>query len=49
MNPDHFRKVVWMPALAKADIEYRPPIQTRQTFATMMISSGASAGCRFKK
>ena len=44
MNPDHFRKVVWMPALEKADFEYRPPIQTRHTFATMMISSGEDIG-----
>jgi integrase len=44
MNPDHFRKVVWMPALVKAGFEYRPPIQTRHTFATMMISSGEDIG-----
>lgn len=44
MNPDHFRKVVWMPALEDAGFEYRPPNQTRHTFATMMISSGEDIG-----
>ena len=44
MSPDHFRKVVWIPALEKAGLDYRPPIQTRHTFATMMISSGEVIG-----
>ena len=44
MNPDHFRKVVWIPALEKVGFKYRPPIQTRHTFATMMISSGEDIG-----
>jgi hypothetical protein len=44
MNPDHFRDVVWIPALKKADIAYRPPIQTRHTFATMMLSAGEDVG-----
>jgi integrase len=44
MTPDHFRKVIWTPALEKAGIEYRPPIQTRHTFATMMISAGEDVG-----
>ncbi|MGM0377794.1 MAG: tyrosine-type recombinase/integrase [Bacteroidota bacterium] len=40
MNPDHFREVVWKPALEEAGIAYRPPIQTRHTYATMMLSAG---------
>jgi integrase len=44
MNPDHLRKVIWTPALEKAGIEYRPPIQTRHTFATMMLSAGEDVG-----
>ena len=32
MAPDHFRKVVWQPALIKAGLKYRPPIQTRHWF-----------------
>ena len=44
MNPDHFREVVWKPALKKAGLEYRPPIQTRHTFATMMLSAGEDLG-----
>lgn len=44
MTPDHFRKEVWMPALEKAGLEYRPPIQTRHSFATMMISAGEDIG-----
>jgi integrase len=44
MNLDHFRDVVWKPALKKAGLEYRPPIQTRHTFATMMLSAGEDIG-----
>ncbi len=44
MTTDHFRKEVWVPVLEKAGIEYRPPIQARHTFATMMISSGEEVG-----
>jgi len=44
MTPDHFRKEVWMPALKKAGLEYRPPIQMRHTFATMMLSAGEDIG-----
>jgi integrase len=44
MNPDHYRDVVWKKALEKAGLEYRPPIQTRHTFATMMLSSGEDIG-----
>jgi integrase len=44
MNPDHYRNVVWTKALEKAGLEYRPPIQTRHSFATMMISAGEDIG-----
>ena len=44
MNPDHFREVVWKRALKKAGLDYRPPIQTRHTFATMMLSAGEDIG-----
>lgn len=44
MSPDHFRNVVWKPALAKAGFDYRPPIQTRHTFATMMLTAGEDVG-----
>jgi len=44
MTPDHIRKEVWIPALEKAGIDYRPPLQTRHTFATMMLSVGEDVG-----
>ncbi|MCG6894378.1 MAG: tyrosine-type recombinase/integrase, partial [Desulfobacteraceae bacterium] len=44
MTPDHFRKEVWTPALEKAGLSYRPPMQTRHTFATMMLSAGEDIG-----
>jgi len=44
LTPDHYRKVIWKPALKKAEIEYRPPIQTRHTFATLAIDSGEALG-----
>jgi integrase len=44
MNPDHYRDVVWKKALKKAGLKYRPPMQTRHTFATMMLSSGEDIG-----
>jgi integrase len=44
MTPDHFRKVIWETALKEAGIKYRPPIQTRHTFATMMLSAGEDIG-----
>ena len=42
--PDHLRNVIWTPALKKADLEYRPMIQTRHSFATMMIDAGENIG-----
>jgi len=38
------REVIWRAALEKADIAYRPMIQTRHTFATMMIDAGEDFG-----
>jgi integrase len=38
------RKNAWTKALKKAGLEYRPIIQTRHTFATMMVSSGENLG-----
>ena len=40
----NYRDVVWKPALEKVGLEYRPPIQTRHTFATMMLSEGEDPG-----
>jgi len=51
LNPDNkpieihtLRKNVWSKGLKNASIEYRPIIQTRHTFATMMISAGENLG-----
>ena len=44
MEPDHIRNHVWKPAIAKAELEYRPMIQTRHTFATIAIDSGEDLG-----
>ncbi|MBN2032002.1 MAG: tyrosine-type recombinase/integrase [Deltaproteobacteria bacterium] len=38
------RKNAWSKGLKNANIEYWPVIQTRHTFATMMISSGENLG-----
>jgi len=43
-NPDHVRKVAWTRALDKAGVEYRPLMQTRHTFATLMLSEGENIG-----
>jgi len=44
LNPDHVRKVIWKPALKKAGIKYRPLMQTRHSFATIMLSEGENIG-----
>jgi integrase len=44
LTPDHVRKVIWEPCLKKAGIKYRPLMQTRHTFATMMIDAGEEIG-----
>ena len=38
------RKNAWSKGLEKGGLEYRPVIQTRHTFATMMVSSGENLG-----
>ena len=38
------RKNAWTKGLKNAGLEYRPIIQTRHTFATMMISAGENLG-----
>ena len=40
MAPDHFREVIWKPLLKKISLEYRSPLQTRHTFATLAIDAG---------
>jgi len=37
---DHLRGRVWEPALEKAEITYRPMMQTRHSFATTALSLG---------
>jgi hypothetical protein len=37
-------KEVWTPALEKAGIDYRPPLQTRHTFAMMVLSADEDVG-----
>jgi integrase len=44
IEAETLRKNAWSKALKKAKLEYRPMIQTRHTFATMMISSGENLG-----
>jgi integrase len=44
MTPDHIRNTIWRPILKKTELQYRPPIQTRHTFATIAIDSGESLG-----
>lgn len=44
LTPDHVRKVIWEPCLKDAGIKYRPVMQTRHTFATMMIDAGEDIG-----
>jgi integrase len=38
----HLRKVIWKPALERANVKYRRPYQTRHTYASMMLSAGES-------
>lgn len=37
-----FRKRIWIPALRKAQIEYREPYQMRHTYASHMLSRGCN-------
>lgn len=41
-NDQPIRKKVWIPVLKKAEIKYRNPYQTRHTFASTLLSSGAN-------
>jgi integrase len=38
------RKNAWTKGLKKAGLDYRPIIQTRHTFATLMVSTGENMG-----
>ena len=40
MTTDHYREVIWKPALKQAGVTYRPPIQIRHAFATLAIDYG---------
>jgi len=44
VDVETLRKTAWTAALKVAKIEYRPMIQTRHTFATLMITSGENIG-----
>jgi integrase len=44
METDHIRNHVWKPALTKAQLDYKPMIQTRHTFATIAIDTGENVG-----
>jgi integrase len=39
---DNLRGRVWAPALEAAGLPYRPPIQTRHSFASTALSAGES-------
>jgi integrase len=43
-HPDHIHKALWTRALDKAGVGYRPLMQTRHTFATLMLSEGENIG-----
>ena len=44
MGTDHIRNHVWKPTLIKAQLDYRPMLQTRHTFATIAIDTGEDIG-----
>ena len=44
MGTDHIRNHVWKPTLIKAQLDYRPMLQTRHTFATIAIDAGEDIG-----
>ena len=44
VDVETLRKTSWTTGLKDAKIEYRPMIQTRHTFATLMITSGENIG-----
>jgi integrase len=39
LDVNNFRRLIWTPALKKAELDYRYPYQCRHTFATGMIES----------
>lgn len=39
-NDQGIRKIVWTPALKKAEVKYREPYQARHTFASILLSRG---------
>ena len=44
IDVETLRKTAWTVGLKGAKIEYRPMIQTRHTFATLMITAGENLG-----
>jgi integrase len=44
IDVENLRKSAWTRGLKEAKIDYRPMIQTRHTFATLMISTGENIG-----
>ena len=44
IDVETLRKTAWTTGLKDANIEYRPMIQTRHTFATLMITTGENIG-----
>lgn len=44
VDVETLRKTAWTAALKVSKIDYRPMIQTRHTFATLMITSGENIG-----
>jgi len=41
-NDDQLRKRVWLKAIRKSGVQYRPPYQLRHTFASTVLSAGAN-------
>ena len=42
--PDSTNQYIWKPALEKAGLKYRPLLQSRHTFATLMLDAGELPG-----
>jgi integrase len=42
MMPEHFRCLIWIPLLKRAELRYRKPHTLRHTFASMLIQAGES-------
>ncbi|MDX8384167.1 MAG: tyrosine-type recombinase/integrase [Ghiorsea sp.] len=41
-NDDQLRKRIWLKAIRKSGVAYRPPYQLRHTYASTMLSAGAN-------